>query len=390
MLHNPTFSNQVLVSDTFNSNTWDIDNWKNETLQHETCKLNLPCPPEPIGNPDISLWGDVAHSGMGLHLAWLLDRRKQPQKWGKEWKGKHFYINTCFNILKHHSSEECICPYISLRLLVCWLTWLVTEQHTYEWSKKNICPPLCWLPLVTPLIFPHILYSLAITITFTYFWTLWLPLLHLFSPFTPLLHIVQPFGYHSYIPFPLLHPFYIFLNPLATTLTSLFSYITPLWHVVWHIWKVFSHAPRIQVFVGLTLNRIISIRKSSYWITISSQVPLFHICCLESPVGKKLECFAQVQRAGTIWSSLDNSHIFLSQTSHREIWLQRCSFNLQACRKTKQARSTCVVANLLGMQGTENLAWANDLLKGDQDTANMISSMFHQKTSMKKQKIQRP
>ena len=115
------------------------------------------------------LWGDVAHSGMGLHLAWLLDRRKQPQIWGKEWKGKHVYINTCFNILKHHSSEEYICPYISLRLFVCWLTWLLTEQHTYEWSKKNICPPLCWLPLVTPLIFPHILYSLAIT--FTYFWT---------------------------------------------------------------------------------------------------------------------------------------------------------------------------------------------------------------------------
>lgn len=64
----------------FKSNTWDIDNWKNETLQHETCKLNLTihCPPEPIGNPDnLLLWGDGAHSGMGLHLAWLLDRRKQ-------------------------------------------------------------------------------------------------------------------------------------------------------------------------------------------------------------------------------------------------------------------------------------------------------------------------
>ena len=72
------------------------------------------------------------------------------------------------------------------------------------------------------------------------------------------------------------------------------------------------------------------------------------------------------------------------------LWWQRCSFNLQACRKTKQARSTCVVANLLGMQGTENLVWANDFLKGDQDTANMIFSMFHQKISMKKQKIQRP
>ena len=37
----------------------------------------------------------------------------------------------------------------------------------------------------------------------------------------------------------------------------------------------------------------------------------------------------------------------------------------------------------------KNLVWANDLPKGDQDTANMISSMSHQKT-MKEQKIQRP
>ena len=72
------------------------------------------------------------------------------------------------------------------------------------------------------------------------------------------------------------------------------------------------------------------------------------------------------------------------------LWWQRCSFNLQACRETKQARSTCVVANLLGMQGTENLVWANDLLKGDQDTANMIWSMSHQKISVEKHKIQRP
>ena len=68
------------------------------------------------------------------------------------------------------------------------------------------------------------------------------------------------------------------------------------------------------------------------------------------------------------------------------LWWQRCSFNLQACRKTKQARSTCVVANLLGMQGTENLVWANDLLKGDKDTANMISSMSHQKNINEKAK----
>ena len=73
----------------------------------------------------------------------------------------------------------------------------------------------------------------------------------------------------------------------------------------------------------------------------------------------------------TLWLPL--LHLF------SPLWWQRCSFNLQACRITKQARSTCVVANLLGMQSTENLVWANDLLKGDQDTANMISSMFHQK-----------
>ena len=194
-------------------------------------------------------------------------------------------------------------------------------------KQKNLSTPLLVTTCYTPDIYSPILYSLAIA--FTYFWTLWLPLLHLFSPFTPLLH--KPFGYHSYIPFPLLHPFYIFLNPLATTLTSLFPYYTPFTY-----------------------------------------------------------CWTQVQRAGTIRSSFDKSHICLSQTSHWEIWWQRCSFNLQACRKIKQARSTCVVASLLGMHGTENLVWANDLLKGDQDTANMIWSMSHQKISMKKQKIQRP
>ena len=155
-------------------------------------------------------------------------------------KGKTcLHINTCFNLI---SSEGYIFPYISLKLFVCWLTWLVTEQHTYEWSlTKTSVHPFVGYHLLNPWISPYIIYPLAIT--FTYFWTLWLPLLHLFSP----------------------------------------------------------------------------------------------------------------------------------------LWWQRCSFNLQACRITKQARSTCVVANLLGMQSTENLVWANDLLKGDQDTANMISSMFHQK-----------
>ena len=150
---------------------------------------------KPIGNPDISLWGDVAHSGMGLHLAWLLDRRKQPQIWGKEWKGKNIFISIhVFNILK----------------------------------------------------------------------------------------------------------------------TSL------LWGV--HL--------------------------SIYFFEVVS--------------------------------------LLVDMIGNRN--------NTQACRKTKQARSTCVVANLLGMQGTENLVWANDLLKGDQDTANMILSMFHQKKKYqwKSKKIQRP
>ena len=196
--------------------------------------------------------------------------------------------------------------------------------------KKNICPPLCWLPLVTPLIFipPY------------------------YTPWLSLSHIFEPFGYHSYISFPLLRPFYIFLNPLATTLTSLFPYYTPF---------------------TFFLNPLAT--------TLTSLFPYY------TPF---TYCWTQVQRAGTIRSSLDKSHICLSQTSHWEIWWQRCSFNLQACRKTKQARSTCVVASLLGMHGTENLVWANDLLKGDQDTANMIWSMSHQKISMKKHKIQRP
>ena len=56
--------------------------------------------------------------------------------------------------------------------VVCLLVDMIGNRTTHIWVelfKKNICPPLCWLPLVTPLIFPHILYSLAIT--FTYFWT---------------------------------------------------------------------------------------------------------------------------------------------------------------------------------------------------------------------------
>ena len=114
-------------------------------------------------------------------------------------------IHVSIRILKHHSSEEYTFPHISLRLFACWLTWVVAEQHTYEWSKKNICPPLCWLPLVTPLIFIHPYYT----------------------PWLSLSHIFEPFGYHSYISFPLLRPFYILLNPLATTLTSLFPYYTP-------------------------------------------------------------------------------------------------------------------------------------------------------------------
>ena len=142
-------------------------------------------------------------------------------------------IHVSIRILKHHSSEEYTFPYISLRLFACWLTWVVAEQHTYEWSlKKTSVHPFVGYHLLHPwYLFPHIillgyhfhifLNPLATTLTslfpfyapFTYCWTLWLPLLHPFSPTTPLLHIFEPFGYHSYIPFPLLHPFYIWLNP---------------------------------------------------------------------------------------------------------------------------------------------------------------------------------
>ena len=120
-------------------------------------------------------------------------------------------IHVSIRILKHHSSEEYTFPYISLRLFACLLTWVVAEQHTYEWSlfcfkKKHLSTPLLVTTCYTPDIYSPILYSLAIT--FTYFWTLWL-------------------ADHSYISFPLLRPFYIFLNPLATTLTSLFPYYTP-------------------------------------------------------------------------------------------------------------------------------------------------------------------
>ena len=65
--------------------------------------------------------------------------------------------------------------------VVCLLVDMIGNRTTHIWVEfnKNICPPLCWLPLVKPLNFP--IYYI-------------------------------PLGYH----------FYIFLNPLATTLTSLF------------------------------------------------------------------------------------------------------------------------------------------------------------------------
>ena len=79
--------------------------------------------------------------GCTWHGCWIEGNNHKYE--GRNEREKHFYINTCFNILKHHSSEECICPYISLRLLVCWLTWLVTEQHTSlqknKTSQKHLC-----------------------------------------------------------------------------------------------------------------------------------------------------------------------------------------------------------------------------------------------------------
>ena len=228
--------------------TWTIEN----AMQHETCKLNLPtlATKNPLGIQTILSSEEMLHI-----VAWGCTwhgRRIAGNNYiyeGRNERGNIFisiHVSIYFSIT--HSSEEYIFPYISLKLFVCWLTWLVAEQYTYEWSfmkdfMKGVDP---W---------GHQRHT------------------HTLKKHTS----VHPFvGYH------LLHPLY-------------------------------------------------------------------------SP-----------------------------------IWWQRCSFNLQACRTTKQARSTCVVANLLGMHGTENLVWANDLLKGDQDTANMIWSTSHQKISMKKQKIQRP
>ena len=136
--------------------------------------------------------------GCTWHGCWIEGNNHKYE--GRNEREKHFYINTCFNILKHHSSEEYICPYTSLRLLVCWLTWLVTKQHTYEWSKIKTS--------VHPFVGYHLLHPWYSPI----YYTPWLSL--------SLLHIFEPFGYHSYISFPLFHP-------LATTHSSLFPYYTP-------------------------------------------------------------------------------------------------------------------------------------------------------------------
>lgn len=80
--------------------------------------------------------------------------------------------------------------------------WLVTEQYTHECgfmyvfmkgvehsghqrhTKKNTCPPLCWLPLVTPLHSP--LYYTLLGYHYYIF--------------------LNPFSFHSSIPFSPLHP----------------------------------------------------------------------------------------------------------------------------------------------------------------------------------------
>ena len=163
----------------------------------------------PLGIPTMFSSQEMLHSGMGLHLAWLLDKRKQLHIWGKEWKGEHIHINILFYILRHHhSSEECIFQYNSFRLFVCWLTWLVTEQHTYEWSfmkvfMKGVDPWGDQRHTHTHFEQKHLSTPLFATICYTPTFPLILR-----TPRLSLLHIIfEPFGYHSYIFFALLHSF---------------------------------------------------------------------------------------------------------------------------------------------------------------------------------------
>ena len=106
--------------------------------------------------------------------------------------------------------------------------------------KKHLSTPLlvttCYTPDIPPYIillgyhyhFYIFLNPLATTLTslfpcytpFTYCSTLWLPLIHPFSPTTPLLHIFEPFGCHSYI------PFLLYYTPLTYCLTYLKSFFT--------------------------------------------------------------------------------------------------------------------------------------------------------------------
>ena len=157
-----------------------------------------------------------------------------------------------------------------------------------------------------------------------------------------------------------------------------------------HFWKVCSQAPKIQVFVGLALNRIISIRKSSYSITISSQVPVFHFCCLESPVGKNNVSALPKSKGLVLFDFLLPFARFAWAKHHIEKFDDKGAAS--TCKPAEQQNKPEAPVWLPTFWAcTENLVWANDLLKGDQDTANMIWSMSHQKkTSMKKQKIQRP
>lgn len=53
------------------------------------------------------------------HGCWIEGNNHKDEERNEQ--GKHVYINTCFNINIHHSSEEYICPYSSL-FLACWLT----------------------------------------------------------------------------------------------------------------------------------------------------------------------------------------------------------------------------------------------------------------------------
>ena len=154
-----------------------------------------------------------------------------------------------------------------------------------------------------------------------------------------------------------------------------------------HFWKACSQAAWIQVFVGLTDSIIISIRKSSYSITVSSELPVFHFCCLESPVGKNNLSALPKSKGLALFDLLLTFTIFAWAKHHIEKFDDKGAAS--TCKPAEQENmpeAPLCLPTFWASMAQKTLVWASDLHKGDQDTANMVWSISHQKISMKKPK----